>query len=70
MFLLLPPKYTGTSYWLLAAAFYALAKLLEFYDGAVFSVESMVSGHTLKHLAAVAACFAILRYFMIRRPIT
>ena len=70
MFLLLPPKYTGTSCWLFAAAFYALAKLLEFYDGAVFSVGSILSGHTLKHLAAAAACFAILRYFMKRRPIT
>src|SRR3984893_13417664 len=70
MFLLFPPKYTGTSYWLIAAALYALAKLLEFYDGAVFSVGSILSGHTLKHLAAAAACFAILRYFMKRRPIT
>jgi hypothetical protein len=70
IFVLLPPKYTGASYWLFAAAFYALAKLLEFYDGAVFSVGSVLSGHTLKHLAAAAACFAILRYFMTRRPIT
>jgi Ceramidase len=70
IFLLLSPKYTGTSYWLFAAVFYALAKLLEFYDGAVFSVGSVVSGHTLKHLAAAAACFAILRYFMTRRPLT
>jgi hypothetical protein len=70
IFLLLSPKYTGTSYWLFAAAFYALAKLLEFYDGAAFSVGSVVSGHTLKHLAAAAACFAILRYFMTRRPLT
>jgi hypothetical protein len=69
MFLLFPPKYTGTSYWLIAAALYALAKLLEFYDGAVFSVGSILSGHTLKHLAAAAACFAILRYFLTRRPI-
>jgi len=69
MLLLLPPKYTGTSYWLIAAALYALAKLLEFYDHAVYSVGSIVSGHTLKHLAAAAACFVILRYFQARRPI-
>ena len=30
----------------------------------------VVSGHTLKHLAAAAACFAILRYYQARRPIT
>jgi hypothetical protein len=68
--LLFPPKYTGTSYWVIAGALYALAKVLEFFDGAVYSVNSMLSGHTLKHLAAAAACFAILRYFQTRQPIT
>ena len=63
------PKYTGTSYWLIAAAFYALAKLLEFYDAAIYSVGTLLSGHTLKHLAAAAACFAILRHFQTRRPL-
>ena len=70
LFLLFPPKYTGTSYWVIAGALYALAKVLEFFDGAVYSVNSMLSGHTLKHLAAAAACFAILRYFQTRQPIT
>ena len=69
MFLLLPPKYSGTFYWLVAAALYALAKLFEFYDSAIYSAGSIVSGHTLKHLAAAAACVAILRYFQKRRPI-
>jgi hypothetical protein len=69
LFLLLRPKFTGTSYWFVAAALYALAKLLEFYDHAVYSVASILSGHTLKHLAAAAACLAILRYFHIRRRI-
>jgi len=70
LFLLFPPKYTGTSYWIIAAALYAFAKLLEFYDGAVYSAGSILSGHTLKHLAAAAACFAVLRYFQSRQPIT
>jgi hypothetical protein len=69
LFLLFPPRWTGTSYWLVAAGFYALAKLLEFYDGAVYSATSLLSGHSLKHLAAAAACLAILRYFQMRRPI-
>ena len=69
LFLLFPPKYTGTSYWVIAAALYAFAKLLEFYDGAVYSAGSILSGHTLKHLAAAAACFAVLRYFQTRQPI-
>jgi Ceramidase len=70
LFLLFPPKYTGTSYWVIAGALYALAKVLEFFDGVVYSASSILSGHTLKHLAAAAACFAILRYFQTRQLIT
>jgi len=69
LFVLFPPKYSGTSYWLVAAALYALAKLFEFYDSAIYSVGSILSGHTLKHVAAAAACFAILTYFQKRQPI-
>jgi hypothetical protein len=66
---LFPPRYTGASYWGVAAAFYALAKLFEFFDGKIFSVGSIVSGHTLKHLAAAAAGFVVLRLFQTRRTI-
>lgn len=69
MFLLLPPKYTGTSYWVVAAILYLLAKLFEYFDGQIYSIGYVVSSHTLKHLAAAAACFAILRYFQTRRPV-
>ena len=69
LFLLYPPKYTGTYYWIVAAALYALAKLFEFSDGAIYSAGYFLSGHTLKHLAAAAACFVILRYFQSRQPI-
>jgi len=66
---LFPPKFTGSFYWAAAVAFYALAKLLEYFDEWVFSVGSIVSGHTLKHLAAAAGGLAILRLFRTRRPI-
>ena len=69
LFIAFPPKYTGTSYWFMAALFYALAKLLEFFDNPVYSVGFVISGHTLKHLAAASACFAILRYFQTRQPV-
>ena len=69
LFLLFPPKYSGTFYWVIAAALYALAKLLEFYDGTIYSAGAILSGHTLKHIAAAAACYAILRYFQKRQPI-
>jgi hypothetical protein len=69
LFYLYAPKHSGTSYWLIAAALYAVAKLFEFNDGTIYSFGSILSGHTLKHLAAAAACFAILRYFQKRQPI-
>jgi len=69
LFLLYPPKYTGTYYWIIAAGLYALAKVFEFSDHVIFSAGHLLSGHTLKHLTAAAACLAILRYFKTRRPI-
>jgi Ceramidase len=69
LFLMCPPKYTGTHYWIIAAGLYALAKVFEFSDHTIFSAGYLLSGHTLKHLGAAAACFAILRYFETRRPI-
>jgi hypothetical protein len=69
LFLLYPPKYSGTWYWIIAVGLYALAKVFEFSDHPIFALGHLLSGHTLKHLAAAAACFAILRYFQMRRPI-
>jgi hypothetical protein len=69
LILMFPPKYTGTFYWVVAAALYTLAKLFEFYDHAVHA-NFILSGHTLKHLFGAAACFAVLRYFQTRQPIT
>ena len=64
-----PPKFTGASYWVAAAVLYALAKLLEFLDEQIYSIGMIVSGHTLKHLAAAAASFAVLKLIQTRRPI-
>jgi hypothetical protein len=69
LFLLYPAKYSHGYYWIIAAALYALAKALEFTDEAIYSIGNILSGHTLKHLAAAAACFVVLRYFQLRRPI-
>ena len=69
LFLLCPPKFTGTNYWIIAGVLYALAKIFEFTDHAIYSVGSLLSGHTLKHLAAAVACWAILRYFQTRQPL-
>jgi len=69
LFLLYPGKYTGMSYWISAGLLYAVAKVFEFADEPIFSANGLLSGHTLKHFAAAAACFAILRYFQTRRAI-
>jgi len=59
----------GTIYWLITAMLYALAKLFEFYDSAIFSAGTILNGHTLKHFSAAAACGVLLRYFQKRQPI-
>ncbi len=41
-------------------ALYALAKVAEFADRAIFETTGLASGHTLKHLLAAAAAWAIL----------
>jgi hypothetical protein len=69
LFWLFPAKYTAAFYWIIAAALYVGAKVLEYSDAAVYSAGQILSGHTLKHLAAAGACFAILRYFQTRKPI-
>ena len=62
-----PPKYSGTPNWIVAAALYALAKALEFYDHEIYAAGNFLSGHTLKHFAAAAASYTILRYYQTRR---
>ena len=69
LFLLFPPKFTGTYYWMIAAGLYALAKAAEHFDRATLAAGNGISGHTIKHLLAAAACYVVLRYFETRRPI-
>jgi hypothetical protein len=69
LFIAFPARNSGASYWLIAAGFYAFAKFFEFYDHAIYSAGSILSGHTLKHIAAATACFFVLRFFQTRRPV-
>ncbi len=64
------PATTGTAILITAAALYGLSKALEYFDAAIYAASGeIVSGHTLKHLAAAAACYALLRYIAQRRPL-
>jgi hypothetical protein len=68
--LLLPPRYTRGSDFLVVFGFYVLAKILESADRKIFSAtQHAVSGHTLKHLAAGAAGLWILRMLRRRAPL-
>jgi hypothetical protein len=67
--LLLPSRYTRGRDLAFVAGFYVLAKVLEALDRPIFELGHMVSGHTLKHLAAACAGYWILRMLLKRRPI-
>lgn len=68
--LLLPARYTRSADLAVVAAFYVLAKALESSDRIIFSLGHAVSGHTLKHLAAAAAGYWILRMLQRRQPLS
>ena len=68
--LVLPQRYTRGSDLAIVVGFYALAKALEALDKPIFMAGHIVSGHTLKHLAAAAAGYCILRMLRKRQPIS
>jgi len=47
----------------LALAAYAAAKFFEFFDAAMFAAGELLSGHSLKHLAAALATWWAVRAF-------
>lgn len=61
-----PSRYTQGDglYWVFAA--YLAAKLLEHFDAELLAFGDLVSGHTLKHLAAAAAGLEVCRMLMRR----
>jgi len=67
--LLFPPRYTRSFDLLPAVGFYVMAKILEATDKQIYALGELVSGHTLKHLAAAAAAWWILRMLVRREPV-
>ena len=54
-------RYTTTKHMLLMLSWYVLAKILEVLDRSTFeALGGVVSGHTLKHLAASMAVFTVI----------
>jgi len=70
MLWLCPPRYQGIGYIWGALGWYVLAKLLELHavDHGILAMGEVVSGHTLKHLAASAGAFWVYLYITRRRP--
>ncbi len=63
-------RYSHGSLLAWAAGWYGIAKIFETYDLGVYRLTAgLMSGHTIKHLVASAAVFAILRQLRLRRAL-
>jgi len=65
--LLYPSRYTRGSdiYWVFAA--YVVAKIFETFDHHILGLGNLVSGHSLKHLAAAVGSVLVMRMLWLRR---
>ncbi len=68
MAMLNPSRYTRARDVYFIFGWYVLAKLLENFDAQVLAYSQLVSGHTLKHLAAAAAGF-VACYMLAKRQL-
>jgi hypothetical protein len=66
---LFPARYTRGEDLVVAMGFYVLAKVFESLDRQIFNLGHIVSGHTLKHLAAALGVYWIFRMVARRRPV-
>ena len=55
------PKFTRGRDLIGVFFFYFLAKILEFFDREIFEIFNVISGHSLKHLAAAFATYLLLQ---------
>jgi hypothetical protein len=69
---LLPARYTRDGDVFVALGWYLVAKVVElgFLDHGIFAAGHVVSGHTLKHLAAALGTFWLFLRIRYRRPLS
>jgi len=67
--LVLKPRYSRSYDFAIVFGFYLLAKIFETADRFIFAHTHYISGHTMKHLAAAAAGYWILRMLQLREPL-
>ena len=66
--LFFPARYTQSGYLWGTLAWYGLSRVCEYYDRALFeTLYATASGHTLKHLAAAAGVYWVLKYLRSRK---
>ena len=61
-----PSRYGGTGYLVAGLVAYTAAKGLELADREIFAIGHIVSGHTLKHLAAAGGVMCLVAMLRIR----
>ena len=66
---LFPPRYTRGSDLIVSLGIYVVSKLFEAFDGAIFNTGKIVSGHSLKHVAAAISAYWIYRMLKLRSPV-
>ena len=64
MLLLFRGELLATRWLWVALGAYVLAKVAEYFDGAIYAFGGIVSGHSLKHLLAALASWWIVRAFL------
>lgn len=70
LFVLFPPHYTRSEYFLYLVGWYLVAKAFEHFDAWIYSgTAGIISGHTLKHLIAGTTLFFLILYLRERRPL-
>jgi hypothetical protein len=66
---LLPSRYDRVRELWVAVGWYGVAKACEALDGPIYDLTGLVSGHTMKHVAAALGPIWFVHYLTRRRPI-
>jgi hypothetical protein len=67
--ILFSSRFTHGADFYIALALYGVAKVLEETDRLIYSAGRLLSGHSLKHIAAAISTYWILRMLQRRRPL-
>ncbi len=65
----LPGRYTRVGDLWVVIGLYAVARVMEVFDAAIYETGEFLSGHTLKHVFAALAAAWVLRMIRLREPI-